>query len=154
MTLHLVRHAKAGSRSAWTGDDLVRPLSNNGWAQAAALAERLALSAPPLLVSSRYVRCIQTLEPLAERLGLPITTDDRLFEGAGFVGALELLEEVPDGTVLCSHGDVIPETIDALVRRGLEIETVPDWRKASVWELDRQPDGRITNARCLPPPPR
>ncbi len=154
MTLHLVRHAKAGSRSAWTGDDLVRPLSPNGWAQAATLAERLAPLAPPLLVSSRYVRCVQTLEPLAERLGLRITDDDRLIEGAGFLGALDLLDEVPDGTVLCSHGDVIPETIDALVRRGMEIDTPPDWRKASVWELDRGPDGRFATARCIPPPAR
>ena len=63
--------------------------------------------------------------------------DERLLEGAGFEGALELLAEVADGAVLCSHGDVIPETLDALVRRGMQVKTTPDWRKGTVWVLKR-----------------
>ena len=77
--------------------------------------------------------------------------DERLLEGAGFEGALELLAEVADGAVLCSHGDVIPETLQALVRRGMEVKTAPDWRKGTVWVLKRN-DGRITSGTVWPPP--
>ena len=65
---------------------------------------------------------------------------------------LELLSEVPDHTVLCSHGDIIPATIVALERRGLEVLSTPDWRKASVWVLKRSKSGRLSKAKCWPPP--
>ncbi len=72
-------------------------------------------------------------------------------EGAGFEGALKLLETLPDGSVLCSHGDVIPETLDALVRRGCEIVGEPQWAKASVWQVERVA-GEIIKAAAVPPP--
>jgi 8-oxo-dGTP diphosphatase len=150
--LYLVRHAKAGSRADWNDDDRERPLSDGGWRQAAALADRLAPLALGTLVSSPYVRCRQTLEPLATRLGRDIATDARLAEDRGFAGALELLDELPDGSVLCSHGDVIPDTIGALERRGCAIAGVPDWRKASVWVLLRDEQGGVTRAAAWPPP--
>ncbi len=59
---------------------------------------------------------------------------------------------MPDGAVLCSHGDVIGEVIDALVRRGCELTSPPDWRKGSTWVLRRDDDGTFTSARCWPPP--
>ena len=81
-----------------------------------------------------------------------INTDERLAEDSGFDGAIQLLASVPDGSVLCSHGDVIPATIEALQRRGCEITTPPDWRKASVWVLDRNEHGQVVSAACWPPP--
>ena len=121
--VYLVRHAKAGERRTWQGDDLERPLSKAGWKQAHALGKRLQKKGATEMVSSPYLRCMQTLEPLASALDLPVLADERLLEGAGFEGALELLAEVADGAVLCSHGDVIPETLDALVRRGMQVKT-------------------------------
>ncbi len=150
--LYLIRHAKAGSRSRWTGDDRPRPLTDNGEAQAEVLANRLVDVAIGDFVSSPYLRCVQTITPLAERRGSEVRVDDRLAEETGFHGALELLAQLPDGSVLCSHGDVIPETIAALERRGCRILTEPDWRKASVWVLTRDADGRITEAAATPPP--
>jgi 8-oxo-dGTP diphosphatase len=150
-TIYLVRHAKAGERRVWEGDDLDRPLSKAGWKQAEALGKRLARKHLSELVSSPYVRCIQTLEPLGHTLDRSIVADKRLLEGVGFEGALELLHEVDDGAVLCSHGDVIPELIEALVRRGMEVKAPPDWRKATVWVLRRK-DERITSATVWPPP--
>jgi 8-oxo-dGTP diphosphatase len=149
--VYLVRHAKAGERRTWTGEDLERPLSKAGWKQAHALGKRLQKKGATDLVSSPYLRCIQTLEPLATALRVPVLADERLLEDAGFEGALELLGEVADGAVLCSHGDVIPETLDALVRRGMEVRSRPDWRKGTVWVLKRN-DGKITSGTVWPPP--
>jgi len=150
--LYLVRHAKAGSRSDWVGDDRPRPLSSPGRRQADALATRLAPLAGGLLVSSPFLRCVQTLDPLAASLRTVVQTDERLAEDTGFVGALALLDELPEGSVLCSHGDVIPDTIAALERRGCVVAGAPDWRKASVWVLARDAGGAITRAACWPPP--
>lgn len=149
--VYLVRHAKAGERRVWEGDDIVRPLSNKGWRQAEALAERLERKGASQLYSSPYVRCVQTLEPLAERLGTTIHEDDRLHEGKPFEDVLELLNEVEDRAVLCSHGDIVPDTIQALARRGMEVQSAPDWRKATVWVLKRKGE-RITKGKVWPPP--
>ena len=149
--LYLVRHAKAGSRSDWSGDDRLRPLSNKGRRQSELLAERLAPLAKGELVSSPYLRCIETLQPLAARIDGAVRADERLGEDMSFEGALALLAEVPDGSVLCSHGDVIPATIGALQRRGCRIVGEPEWRKASVWVLTRT-DDTITTAEPQPPP--
>lgn len=152
MSLYLVRHAKAGSRSDWDGDDLMRPLSKNGWKQAEAISQRLVKRAPSALFSSPYLRCHQTLEPLAMASDLEIVTDDRLVEAGAFEKVLKLFTEVPDGAVLCSHGDVIPETMAALQRRGCEIEGRPDWRKGTIWTLDRSADGQFERAKVWTPP--
>jgi len=149
--IYLVRHAKAGERRMWTGDDLERPLSKSGWKQAHALGKRLSKKGVGQLVSSPYVRCIQTLEPLAIAVGSTVETDDRLLEDAAFEGVLDLIAEVENGAVLCSHGDVIPATVQALVRRGMQLKTEPDWRKASVWILRRK-DDRVVSATVWPPP--
>jgi 8-oxo-dGTP diphosphatase len=149
--VYLVRHAKAGERRMWEGDDIARPLSKQGWKQAAALSERLASKASPTLISSPYLRCVQTLEPLAALLGVTVTIDDRLAEDQPFEPVLELLAEIPAQSVLCSHGDVIPATIEALVRRGMEVRSTVDWRKATVWVLKRKSD-RIVNGKVWPPP--
>ncbi len=151
MSVYVVRHAKAGDRESWTEPDFVRPLSTKGWAQARALADRLSDAGVTTLVSSPYVRCVQTLEPLAERLGAKVATDDRLAEGSAFTETLELLAEVGDGAVLCSHGDVVPDLIRALQRRGMLVETPADWRKATLWVLESDGD-QFVRGSVEPPP--
>jgi len=152
--LYLVRHAKAGRRREWGDDDRLRPLMDGGRRQAEALAERLQpLATGGELVSSPYARCVQTLEPLATRLGLSsVRVDERLAEETGFAPTIELLDELPEGSVLCSHGDVIPEVIEALQRRGCEVIGEPDWRKGSVWVLRRNEFGQWVEANAWPPP--
>jgi len=149
-TIYLVRHAKAGERRVWQGDDELRPLSKHGWKQAEAISKRLAKHATELY-SSPYVRCVQSLEPLAKRIGAAIHDEQRLGEGVPFEPVLDLLNEVDDGAVLCSHGDIIPEVIQALARRGMEVQTPPDWRKASIWVLKRKGD-HIAKGKVWPPP--
>ncbi len=149
--IYVVRHAKAGSRDGWDGDDELRPLSSNGRRQADALVEPLASGGATVLLSSPYVRCMQTLEPLAERLGTKVLADDRLAEGVAFEPAVELVQTAKSGTVLCSHGDLIPDLIGALHRRGAHLATSADWRKGSVWVLDRH-NGKIESMAVWPPP--
>jgi 8-oxo-dGTP diphosphatase len=149
--IYLVRHAKAGERSGWTDDDTLRPLSKQGWKQSRAVAQRLAGKGISTIHSSPYVRCVQTVEPLAELVGTEIRIDDRLAEESPFEPVLDLLAEVDSHAVLCSHGDVIPATIEALVRRGMEVESTVDWRKATVWVLRRKGE-RITKGKVWPPP--
>jgi 8-oxo-dGTP diphosphatase len=133
----LVRHAKAGDRSRWSGDDRERPLSVPGREQAEALVAAIEHT-PTLLVSSPYLRCVETLEPLARAHALTVTTDARLAEDSALEPVLELLADVPDGTVLCSHGDVIPMVVDALIRRGLDLaNAVPGVKKGSWFALER-----------------
>ena len=154
-TIYLVRHAKAGDRSSWLGDDAIRPLSGKGRRQAVAVTDRLfeAISHQPdaELISSPYIRCLQTLQPLAARRYSSVTPDPRLAEGVDREGALELIAALPGGSVLCSHGDVIADVMGALQRRHAEIIGEPDWRKGTVWVLSRR-DGEIVEAAVWPPP--
>ncbi len=150
-TIYFVRHAKAGERRVWTGDDVERPLSKRGWRQSEAIAERLAKHGATALYSSAYVRCMQTLEPLAERIDAKVQAEPRLFEYEPFEPVLDLLGEVENGAVLCSHGDIIPATIQALQRRGMQIDTPADWGKSSIWVLRRK-GKKITKGKVWPAP--
>ncbi|BAN01282.1 SixA phosphatase family protein [Ilumatobacter coccineus] len=149
-TIYLVRHAKAGERRVWEGDDVDRPLSKKGWRQSEAVAKRLQKHGASALYSSAYVRCMQTLEPLGKLIGQPVQEEPRLFEYEPFEPVLDLLAEVENRAVLCSHGDIIPDVIAALQRRGMEIHTPADWRKSSIWVLRRK-KGRITHGKVWPP---
>jgi 8-oxo-dGTP diphosphatase len=104
----LLRHASAGDRYGWSGDDRLRPLDEKGRRQAEKIAKVLGTEDVRRVVSSPLVRCVQTVEPLAAALGLDVELDDRLAEGAGG-SARALLEE--DGVVACTHGDVIYELL-------------------------------------------
>lgn len=151
--IYLVRHAKAGDRLHDAHDDRKRPLSKPGWVQAELLAEALlAAGATGPLLSSPFVRCRQTLEPLGKRLGIEVAKDASLAEAQPFEPMLTLLERTPDGSVLCSHGDMIPDMIAGLQRRGCAITTEPQWKKASVWVLERDTDGVFVSAQAWPPP--
>ena len=113
MTSVLVRHASAGHRLDWEHDDRLRPLDARGRRQSADLVELLRPLGVRRILSSPYVRCVQTVEPLAAALGLEVELDERLEEGKGGAAA-ELLRE--DGVVCCTHGDIV----EALVDRGLK----------------------------------
>lgn len=149
--IYLVRHAKAGERRVWEGPDIERPLSKHGWRQAESVSARLAKRKATSLYSSPYVRCMQTLEPLGGLIGVDVTVDERLTEDEPFEPVLDLLGEVGSGAVLCSHGDIIPATIQALARRGMEVQSSADWRKATVWVLKRK-GNKITKGKVWPPP--
>lgn len=155
MTLYLVRHAHAGSRRAWEGDQDDRPLSDRGLAQAAALAGLLAGVPVAAVWSSPAVRCVRTVEGIAAAAGLTVVEEPFLAEGcdAG-KAALRLVEtaSVVDGAlVACSHGDLIPRAVSLLVSDGLRIEgdVGPAMcKKGSAWVIEVHA-GRATTARYV-----
>lgn len=152
MPIYFVRHAKAGSRSTWEGDDRDRPLVDDGWKQAHALATLLAPLQPTVLWSSPYERCQQTLQPLAELTGLTVMVDKRLEEESPLELSLAALDDAPDNAVLCSHGDVIPDAVNGLLRRGMDIGDAPHaLKKASTFVLHRV-NGLFVSAEYWAPP--
>jgi 8-oxo-dGTP diphosphatase len=149
----LVRHGHAGSRAAWKGDDRLRPLNQRGWAEATGLVDRLAPFEPVRIMSSPLVRCRQTVEPLATKLGLPLEESDRLAPEASKRVAAFLRQQAEKAgpIVLCTHGEVI-EVIQAGFSKHVGGRKRPSVRaKGSTWVLEYT-KGRIATARYLPAP--
>jgi 8-oxo-dGTP diphosphatase len=154
MTVLLVRHARAGSRKHWEGPDIERPLSKKGWRQAEGLVDMLTRYPVQGILSSPYVRCVQTVEPVAEKLRLEIERRSELAEGAPIGPVVDLLREAGGSTVIwCTHGDIVPAVLDAVADLdGVELPDDLQYPKGSVWELEQAPDGRVTRACYLPAP--
>lgn len=150
MDVFVVRHAKAGSRRRFEGDDELRPLSRNGRAQAKALAEQLAHRDIARVLTSPYTRCIETVAPLAHQLGVDVEIEDVLAEGADWSYSLAIIEQAALPTVLCSHGDVIGDLMHHLDRRGVPLDD-DRIEKGSTWVLQVE-EGEVVKARYLPPP--
>jgi phosphohistidine phosphatase SixA len=149
LTSFLVRHAKAGSRERWTAPDRDRPLTAAGRIQAAALASVLRASTR-LVRSSPYIRCVETVAPLADALSLRVEEEDRLAEGADPEWAMGQLASAP-GSVLCTHGDVMASIVMSLAGDHLPMVGGMQWAKAGTWAFDIA-GGRIVGGRYLPPP--
>jgi broad specificity phosphatase PhoE len=155
VTILLVRHARAGRRDRWVGDDRLRPLSKKGRVQAEALSPKLRelVGAQVLtLRSSPWVRCVQTLEPLASALGTEIQSEDALGEGMGAKAVEVLGSWTRHGpAALCTHGDVIEAILGHLTKSGVRLGGRLQAAKGSVWVLGVN-DGAIVSARYVPPP--
>ncbi|CAN5205733.1 hypothetical protein BH23ACT9_BH23ACT9_01180 [soil metagenome] len=174
-TIELVRHAKAHSRDRWWGrPDRERPLTESGMDQARELAQILQSGEQPVtrLFSSPWLRCTQTLDPLADALALPITDIDALGEvislpvhdggdawvtsawlggrAASFIDRV-VEEHAGQRLVACSHGDVVPAVMALLVGRdGLDATDVR-CRKGGRFTLEF--DGRRCVAATYQEPP-
>jgi 8-oxo-dGTP diphosphatase len=135
--IHLIRHAHAGSRAAWEGDDRLRPLSARGTREAAAIADALGAGFEiPAVLSSPYTRCVETVVPLASRVGIVPEAVDWLAEGEPAHAALERIPGLAPGTVLCSHGDVVGGIVERLAASGVPLDGPPAWPKGSIWHLE------------------
>jgi 8-oxo-dGTP diphosphatase len=124
----LVRHASAGARAAWAGDDRERPLDGRGRAQALELVSRLDSFGIDAIYSSPATRCVQTVEQLASARELHVVTRDELSEERQSDDGLALLRELAgENVVVCGHG-------------GLEqsLRNPRKWRKGAAFVLDEQ----------------
>ena len=150
--MYLVRHAKAGNRRQWSRDDDLRPLSRAGRAQAEAIADALMDAHVTRVVSSPYVRCRQTLDPLAQRLRLPLELAEALAEGASLTDTLRLIDKLHgEVAALCTHGDVIERLVAHLEKTGVELDD-NRLEKGATWVLDVHEDGEIVRAEYVPAP--
>ena len=117
----LVRHARAGKRAEWHGDDNDRPLDDVGMQQAERLATFLRVFAPDRIVAAQPLRCVQTAQPLARDLGLEVVVDGTLGDAAflaepdGTLAAVRALAEPGRVTLVSSQGDAIPGLVERLV---------------------------------------
>jgi phosphohistidine phosphatase SixA/ADP-ribose pyrophosphatase YjhB (NUDIX family) len=150
----LLRHGQAGDRSGWSGDDRLRPLDAEGRAQAQAL-RALAWFGPRRVFSADRVRCVQTVAPLADDLGVPVETEPALAEDAYLANpgrGLRRIREMARSrlrAVVCSQGDVIPDLVYRMAAEdGLALGKLHA-RKASVWALSLM-DGRLVAAQYYP----
>lgn len=154
LTLDLIAHLDAGDKTKWQGDQNERPLSELGRRQAQALGEALGAEPFDALYSSPALRCRQSLEPLAERLGLTIAvlsglgeTDAWRVPGGWESGppvaayaagrALAALEQVRGKhsggrVVACSHGHIIPALVAFLIGAH-ELGQVPQLAHRGQW---------------------
>ncbi len=152
MQIFLIRHANAGRRQPGA-QDRERPLDESGIAQAARIRDHLHDAGIKQVVSSPARRCIETVIPLAQELGLSVEVDDALWEGHGAASAMALLTRASSAghsVALCSHGDVIPMVLDTLAARGVELRGV-GCAKGSIWRLDVV-DGEISSGTYLATP--
>jgi len=100
----LVRHASAGDRDEWEGDDSLRPLDERGLRQADELVELLAQYEVKKVVSSPGFHYIQSVEPFARRLGLELEIRGELSEQRQSVEGPALVASLHDAAVSCHGG--------------------------------------------------
>ena len=104
-----------------------------------AIADHLLPRDVNRILSSRYVRCTQTVQPLADKLGLTIETHPAMAEEASMKDAWQLLEETAESgreSVLCSHGNILGALLDGLSRRGVTfVADEVSCRKGSIWTV-------------------
>jgi phosphohistidine phosphatase SixA len=147
--IHLVRHADAGQRMA-TPEDRLRPLSAEGWRQVRALTTWLQPRANGCVLSSPYVRCVATVEWLAAREAHEVSLSDKLAEGGRLEALLGLLGGVPDGSILCTHGDMLKAVISRFEAEEALLQGPACWEKGVVWVLLRV-GRRFVRASAIPP---
>ncbi|HYO03943.1 MAG TPA: NUDIX hydrolase [Mycobacterium sp.] len=148
-TVLVVRHGTAGSKSRYQGDDRSRSLDKHGRAQAESLVGQLLAFGATEVHAAPRVRCQQTVEPLAEELGVPIHDEPTLTEEAyadSHGAARRRLIEIAttDGTpAICSQGKVIPDLIAWWCDRDGVRPDKSRNRKGSTWVLSLVDDKLI-----------
>ena len=143
----ILRHAKAMSRTNWSGRDQARPLTSRGRKQARRLIPLLASFGVQHMASSTSMRCMQTMLPYARRHDLDLNGWALLSEEIGehdAAGVTKLMrhlahEAAATGvpTAVCGHRPVLPTMLEAL---GLPVRAGPT---GACVIAPRGPDGAL-----------
>lgn len=151
-----MRHGHAGRKDEWHRSDKLRPLDARGRKQAESLVEVLLPLKPTRIISSGYLRCLQTMGPLEAQTGIEVERSDALAPDSP-LKALEMVRELSGppnrvGTVLCTHGEVMGIVLMELASRdGVELERRPPGWKGCVWILEMR-RRKLISAHYIPPP--
>ena len=157
MRLTIVRHARAGSKQEWTEPDNLRPLDARGTQQALDLAPLLSSRRITRLISSPTVRCVQTLQPLAASVDLPIEQWSGLARDADVAGLVAHFGHPSfDDAVLCTHGEVMRPLLRILDLERLDhshrrINRRRLLTKGSAWRLRISDKGRVVDLQHIIP---
>ncbi|MEZ5209651.1 NUDIX hydrolase [Gordonia sp. PP30] len=156
--LVVVRHAKAGRRTRFSGDDTQRPLDDEGEAQAEALVGVLGLYGVRHLHAADRLRCVQTLVPLSQELRADIVVEPALTEEAYAADPAEARERlrtlaapVAGVRVVCSQGRAIAPLLKRWAADDQVELPASRNRKGSVWILTLRGETLI-QADHLPSP--
>jgi 8-oxo-(d)GTP phosphatase len=161
--LVFLRHASAGHKGSWPGDDLDRPLDARGAADADRLAGLLSCFAPARVISSAAERCVATVRPYAALTGSAVALEPAFTVGlaeqdagipaagtpaagaagtAGPAGAGVATAAVADivaagmPAVICAHGENLPPLIaDACAALGAAPPDGLSLPKGGFWVL-------------------
>jgi 8-oxo-dGTP diphosphatase len=112
-----LRHASAGSRDGWPGDDLDRPLDAGGAADAARVARLLYCFGPGRVISSAAERCVATVRPYASLAGTPVKIEPAFTigcpgsePGASAAASAAVAAIIAAGmpALICAHRENLP----------------------------------------------
>jgi 8-oxo-dGTP pyrophosphatase MutT (NUDIX family)/phosphohistidine phosphatase SixA len=152
----LLRHGEAGERGSWSGPDTARPLTAVGREQAAVLAAVVPAYRPERVLSAPPARCVETVAPLASRLGRPIETEVVFSEPelggdpAAAVGWIRKQAALGVPAVMCSQRGGIPRIL-ALIAAEDEVPLpAASAAKGSVWALSFDRECRLAGSEYLP----
>ena len=112
----LLRHASAGVRQTSGEADLSRPLDASGAADAELLAGLLASYGRCRVVSSTAERCLATVRPYAQAVGVPVDADPAFTVGSAWAAAAQraaALAAAGEPVIVCAHRENLPLMIDA-----------------------------------------
>ena len=156
-TLLIVRHGTAGRKSRYRGDDRKRPLDRRGRTQAKSLVPQLLAFGASAVYAADRTRCVQTVEPLAKKLGVPVAVEPTLTEEAYAddpKAAQKRILQIADAEgvpAVCTQGRVIPYLIAWWCEQdGVKPDKSRN-RKGSTWVLSLVKD-RLVAADHLPSP--
>ena len=136
MQLILVRHGQAGRKADWHRADRLRPLSRLGGREAQHIVEVVSPLEPTRIISSPYVRCLLTAEPLAARVGKKVERSAVLVPDAP-VKAFRLVRKLTaqgseSGIVVVTHGEVMGDVLMKLSKEDAICARAPPARSEGV----------------------
>lgn len=147
--LILIRHASAGTKAAWKGDDSARPLDAEGEREASALAGLLRCFGVSRIVSAPAERCVATVRPYLaglDRVEIEPAFDvthGRAGTGPAAEKAVAGLAAADEPVMICAHRENLPVLVAAACAElGAEPPPGKPLRKAEFLVLHRA-DGRL-----------
>jgi 8-oxo-(d)GTP phosphatase len=119
--LILLRHAAAGHKSDWPGDDLLRPLDLQGEHDARSLAPLLRCFGPSRVISAPAERCQATVRPYAAATdgtvevepAFGVTSADASSAAADAEKAATTLAAAAEPVIICAHRENLPGLLAA-----------------------------------------
>ena len=160
----MVRHASARNKKAWQNaghpDDLTRPLTPLGQAQAKLLSQILSCFGPARVISSTAERCLATVEPYAKLTGgvveptpafapppgSPESGEPPLDATAPARELMTGLITTGEPVVTCAHRETLPAMMRAACEvLGAPVPAGPALHKGAFWALHAA-GGRLISA--------